>query len=168
MSIETSSSGKPPQIFTPSDLGSANGLHYPLITNGVASDIKSSIGNNVDPRVTEKERMEEVLGHSVEILYGNFEILSKFVANEPQRDVQGRLKYLLTGGLAVEAITGESRYHHDTDLVIFGKESDWQAKYLADYVDPERYWAGMNFDSVYLEQTAWTAKFKINDRIMKF
>ena len=96
----------------------------------------------------------------VEILPGTVEVLSGFLGKEPQRDAQGRVRYLLTSGLAVEVITGVSRYHHDIDLVLFDRRNGWWTRYITDNVTPDRYWAEMKFDPAYLEETAWEAQFQ--------
>lgn len=98
----------------------------------------------------------------VEILPGTVEVLSGFVTREPQKDEQGRFRYLLTSGLAVEVITGATRYHHDIDLVLFDYRNAWWTRYVTDNVTPDKYWAQMKFDPAYLEETAWTAKFQAN------
>lgn len=98
----------------------------------------------------------------VEILPGTFEALSSFMGKEPQWDLQDRFRYLLTSGLAVEAITGAGRYHHDIDLVLFDFRNNWWTKYATDNVTSDRYWADMKFDPAYLEETAWTAQFQTN------
>lgn len=95
-----------------------------------------------------------------EVLPGTVEVLSGFVASEPQRDFEGRCRYLLTSGLAVEVITGAKRYHHDIDLVLFDYRNAWWKKYVTDNVTPDRYWAEMKFDPAYLEKKAWTAHFQ--------
>ena len=97
-----------------------------------------------------------------EIVSGTLESLASFSAKEPQKDSSGRFRYLLTGGLAVEAITGVSRFHHDTDLVIFDFRDRWWQKYDTDNVDAQRYWANLSFDPVYLEETAWKADYNAN------
>lgn len=96
----------------------------------------------------------------VEILPGTVEVLSGFLGKEPQRDSQGRVRYLLTSGLAVEVVTGATRYHHDIDLVLFDYRNNWWTRYVTDNVTPDRYWAQMKFDPAYLEETAWTAQFQ--------
>ena len=96
----------------------------------------------------------------IEIYPGTVGALSELVTAEPQRDSEGNLRYLLTSGLAVEVVTGATRYHHDTDLVLFDVESGWWTKYVTDNVTPEKYWAQMKFDPEYLEETAWEAKIQ--------
>lgn len=96
----------------------------------------------------------------VEILPGTVDVLAGFMGKEPQRDAQGRVRYLLTSGLAVEVITGATRYHHDIDLVLFDRRNAWWTRYVTDNVTPDRYWAEMKFDPAYLEETAWTAQFQ--------
>lgn len=96
----------------------------------------------------------------VEILPGTVDVLAGFVTKESQRDAQGRVRYLLTSGLAVEVITGATRFHHDIDLVLFDYRNNWWTRYVTDNVTPDRYWAEMKFDPAYLEETAWTAQFQ--------
>ena len=99
-----------------------------------------------------------------EIPPGTVGALSELLDEESQKDVEDRLRYLLTGGLAVEVITGVSRYHNDIDLVLFQFErrKNWSNRYLTDDVRPDKYWVQMEFDAAYLEETAWTARFQVN------
>lgn len=99
----------------------------------------------------------------IEATPGDVEGLSAFLAKEQQTDAAGRIRYLLTSGLAVEVITGVTRHHHDMDLVLFDFRNGWWLKYATDNVTADRYWADMSFDPEYLEQTAWTAQFQTED-----
>jgi len=73
----------------------------------------------------------------------------------PQRDTQGRLRYLVTSGLAVELVTGFQRTHHDIDLVIMNPDNRRRWDLVGtDNVTPGKYWAGMSFDPEFLEATA--------------
>lgn len=72
------------------------------------------------------------------------------------RDEAGKLRYLLTSGLAVELTTGFVRPHHDIDLVIMdpaNKGHYWEM-YGTDNVTPGQYWADMQFDPEFLEDNA--------------
>jgi hypothetical protein len=83
--------------------------------------------------------------------------LEALLEAEPQRDSAGMLRYLLTSGLAVELITGFERFHHDIDLVIMepSKRRKWDL-IGTDNVTPGRYWADMQFEPPFMEDTART------------
>lgn len=86
---------------------------------------------------------------------GRLHQLELILETEPQRDRAGRLRYLVTSGLAVEMITGFERSHHDIDLVIMDPEDGNRWSLLGtDNVTPGRYWADMKFEPIYLEETA--------------
>lgn len=98
-------------------------------------------------------------GREVEIPSPTVEGLAGILERFPQVGETGNVRYLLTSGLAVEAITGFRRMHHDTDLVICDTSSGWFVKLLTDNVTHEKYWADMSFKEGYLEETAWEARF---------
>lgn len=98
----------------------------------------------------------------IEIYPGHVDGLANFISREQQRDSQGRLRYLLTSGLAVEVITGVCRHHHDMDLVLFDFRNRWWMQYATDNVTADRYWAEMKFEPEFLEETAWDAQFQSN------
>lgn len=52
----------------------------------------------------------------VEIVHGDANGLLEFMKRHPQTDDEGRLRYLLTSGVAIELITGFERKHHDLDI----------------------------------------------------
>lgn len=83
-------------------------------------------------------------------------VLQRLLASEPQRDEEdGRLRYLLTSGLAVELITKDPREHHDLDLVIMDySQSDYWNILGTDNVTPGKYWADMQFRRTQLERVA--------------
>lgn len=86
---------------------------------------------------------------------GRFHQLEMLLAEEPQRDSQGDLRYLLTSGLAVELVTGFERFHHDIDFVIMDPSDVNRWDMIGtDNVTPGKYWADMKFDANYLEETA--------------
>lgn len=99
-----------------------------------------------------------------EFIPGTLDALASFITREPQYDPKGNLRYLLTSGLAVEVITGVSRFHHDTDLVILDQTNNWWVKYATDNVVAQKYWAGMKFEPEYLQSTAWEAHFRSGDQ----
>jgi len=87
---------------------------------------------------------------------GRVRQLERILEEEPQRDQDGNLQYLLTSGLAVELTTGYQRPHHDIDLVIMdpaNKGQYWEL-FGTDNVTPGRYWADMQFEPEYLDETA--------------
>lgn len=85
---------------------------------------------------------------------GRLQQLERILALEPQFDPEGRLRYLLTSGLAVELITGFQRDHHDIDLVIMDEhESNRWLLIGTDNVTPGQYWADMKFEPDYLQRT---------------
>lgn len=92
--------------------------------------------------------------------------LAGLVEKYSQTNADGNIRYLVTAGLAVEAITGYSRLHHDTDLVICDPTDDWWKKLLTDNVTPDKYWADMSFPEGYLEDTAWPATIRVNGRYL--
>ncbi|MFH0936753.1 MAG: hypothetical protein V1808_00460 [Candidatus Daviesbacteria bacterium] len=130
-------------------------------------DLEFDLGKLFDDFPHKKFDPKLNLPPQVEIVPGNVQALAKFLAKEQQRDMRGHLRYLLTSGLAVEVITGFSRFHHDLDLVILDHNNGWWLKYIVDKVTADRYWADMKFDSAFLEQTAWTAQFQANGRMCK-
>ena len=86
---------------------------------------------------------------------GRIRQLEMLLSQEPQRDRNGRLRYLLTSGLAVELITGFRRDHHDLDLVIMDPSQVGRWRLMGtDNVTPGKYWADMEFDAEELERTA--------------
>lgn len=84
---------------------------------------------------------------------GTKEELYRLLQRIPQNDPQGRLRYLLTSGMAVELLTGVIRPHHDLDLVIMHNPVDVWDIYGTDNVTPQRYWADMKFDPRFLKET---------------
>lgn len=94
---------------------------------------------------------------------GDIQELEKILVTEPQRDNNGKLRYLLTSGLAVELITGFVREHHDLDLVIMDPNNTEWEMFGTDNVTPGQYWAGMRFDRQYLEETARRVFTRIKD-----
>jgi hypothetical protein len=91
-------------------------------------------------------------------------VIGQLLETEPQRvqeegPDEGRLRYLITSGFAVELITGYEREHHDLDLVIMD-ELDlkrWR-EVGTDNVTPGQYWADMKFPRSYLERTPRSAR----------
>lgn len=94
---------------------------------------------------------------------GRLQQLERILALEPQFDSEGRLRYLLTSGLAVELITGFQRDHHDIDLVIMDEhESNRWLLIGTDNVTPGQYWADMKFEPDYLQRTRRQEFTRIN------
>lgn len=93
---------------------------------------------------------------------GTIENLENMLLTEPQRDKNGKLRYLLTSGLAVELVTGFEREHHDLDLVIMDPNNTEWEMFGTDNVTPGQYWAGMRFNPQYLEETARKVSTRIN------
>lgn len=54
-------------------------------------------------------------------LSGAPEDLETFLTDCPQEDEQGMINYLLSGGWAIEMLTGEQRSHHDLDVIRLSK-----------------------------------------------
>ncbi len=89
--------------------------------------------------------------------------LERLLARAPQLDKDGNPRYLLTGGMAVELLTGFERSHKDLDLVIMdGKDKSKWDMFGTDNVTPARYWANMAFNREFLEQTAVKVKTRPN------
>lgn len=57
----------------------------------------------------------------VHIIDGSLNALVRFLSLETQMDTQGRYRYLLTGGVAVELVTGFVRHHKDLALQLLMK-----------------------------------------------
>lgn len=84
-----------------------------------------------------------------------FKQLEDILTIEPQRAADGRLRYLVTSGLAVEMVTGFRRDHHDIDLVVMDPDDTNRWDLIGtDNVTPGEYWADMEFDAKFLETTA--------------
>lgn len=56
------------------------------------------------------------------LLCGDPEDLQVLLTNEPQLDNEGKIRYVLAGGWAVEALTGKKREHHDIDIIATSKK----------------------------------------------
>ncbi len=96
---------------------------------------------------------------------GRLRQLERIIATEPQRDENGRLRYLVTSGLAVEMLTGFEREHHDIDLVIMDSSDPGHWEVIGtDNVTPGKYWADMRFDPSFLESTARTVNTRQRGR----
>ncbi len=81
--------------------------------------------------------------------------LERLLVRAPQLDKDGNPRYLLTGGMAVELVTGFERSHKDLDLVIMdGEEKQKWDIFGTDNVTPRKYWADMSFDPNFLRRTA--------------
>ena len=80
--------------------------------------------------------------------------LESILEEAPQPDGQGRPRYLLTSGLAVELLTNFKRPHHDVDLVIMNPDDGerWEI-WGTDNVTPGQYWADMEFKPDFLSGT---------------
>ncbi len=92
----------------------------------------------------------------LEVVWPDLDGLAWLVRNEPQKDPEGNLKYLLTSGMAVYVITGKPRPRHDIDLVLL---SSLSREYATDNVTPKQYWANMSLDPIFLEKTAFQVSF---------
>lgn len=72
------------------------------------------------------QRIELVLGIGPPIdenwLTGSLEDLSQLLTEEPQLDDKGRLRYVISGGWAVELMTGKQREHHDLDIITVSRK----------------------------------------------
>lgn len=120
---------------------------------------------DIEGRKLEIGRLKATIGNILAVPVGDptspkvdelrFRQLEAILAAEPQRDLEGRLRYLVTSGFAVEMITGFKREHHDLDFVIMDAEqTDHWSLMGTDNVTPGEYWAGMHFDPDFLEGTA--------------
>lgn len=94
----------------------------------------------------------------VVIVPGNENGLLELMRRIPQADAKGNLRYLLTSGVAIELITGFKRLHHDLDIVAMVR--DVAGILGVDVVTPQKYFAGMQFDPKYLQDTAYQVQFK--------
>lgn len=89
--------------------------------------------------------------------------LERILTAEPQFDSEGRLRYLLTSGLAVELITGFQRAHHDIDLVIMDSARSRRWTLIGtDNVTPGQYWADMTFEPEYLTRISRNVRTRRN------
>lgn len=100
----------------------------------------------------------------VEIIPGDVNGLLEFMKRHSQTDDEGKLRYLLTSGVAIELITGYRREHYDLDIVTLQKMGGTM-QLGVDVVTPEKYWVGMQFDPSFLEKTAYSVQFKDDDQI---
>src|SRR3989338_2751735 len=95
-----------------------------------------------------------------------FDELQRLLDTVPQCYSDGRRRYLLTGGLPVELITGRRRFHKDVDIVILQRHHRdvWSELKYIDSRTPENYWGHLDIQPEYFDETAWPTKLNIHGR----
>lgn len=95
-----------------------------------------------------------------------YHTLQRLLHEVPQIDSNGALRYLITGGMAVELFTRTTRQHHDLDVVLMGEDSTWEIPGSGGEQE-EVEALEMKFDRLTIAENAVPVKIP-NDRVLAF